>query len=43
MAEHKIGFLAKQWKVRMTKKKVLPKWLWDFGLVYGSELLSRME
>ena len=40
-AERKIGFLAKRWKLRMTKKKV-PKRLWDFGLIYESELLSRM-
>jgi hypothetical protein len=40
-AESEIGFLAKQWKQRMTKKKV-PKRLWDFGLVYESELLSQM-
>ena len=41
-AERKIGFLAKRWKLRMMKKKV-PKRLWDFGLVYESELLSRMS
>jgi predicted GIY-YIG superfamily endonuclease len=40
-AEHEIGFLTKRWKLRMTKKNV-PKRLWDFGLVYESELLSRM-
>jgi hypothetical protein len=40
-AEREIGFLSKRWKLRMTKKKV-PKRLWDFGLVYESELLSRM-
>ena len=40
-AEREIGFLAKRWKLRMTKKKV-PKRLWDFGLIYESELLSRM-
>jgi Reverse transcriptase (RNA-dependent DNA polymerase) len=40
-AEREIGFLAKRWKLRMTKKKV-PRRLWDFGLVYESELLSRM-
>lgn len=26
----------------MTKKKI-PKWLWDFGLIYKSELLSCMS
>jgi hypothetical protein len=40
-AECEIGFLAKQWKLCMMKKKV-PKWLWDFGLIYESELLSHM-
>ena len=40
-AEREIGTLAKRWRLRMTKKKV-PKRLWDFGLVYESELLSRM-
>ena len=40
-AEREIGFLAKRWRARMHKKKV-PKRLWDFGLVYESELLSRM-
>jgi hypothetical protein len=40
-AEREIGFLSKRWKLRMTKKRV-PKRLWDFGLVYESELLSRM-
>ena len=40
-AEREIGFLAKRWKLRMAKKKV-PKRLWDFGLIYESELLSRM-
>ena len=36
-----IGFLAKRCRARMHKKKV-PKRIWDFGLVYESELLSRM-
>jgi hypothetical protein len=40
-AKREIGTLAKRWRLRMTKKKV-PKRLWDFGLVYESELLSRM-
>jgi hypothetical protein len=40
-AEHEIRFLAKRWKLRMAKLKV-PKWLWDYGLIYGSELLSHM-
>jgi hypothetical protein len=41
-AEREIGFLAKRGKLRMIKKKV-PKRLWDFGLIYESELLSRMS
>jgi hypothetical protein len=40
-AKREIGFLSKRWKLRMTKKSV-PKHLWDFGLVYESELLSHM-
>jgi hypothetical protein len=40
-AEREIGFLSKRWKLRMRKKKV-PKQLWDFGLVYESELLFCM-
>ena len=36
--DREIGFLAKLWRDRMHKKK-LPKRLWDFGLVYESELL----
>jgi hypothetical protein len=40
-AEREIGFLAKRWKLRMTKKKV-PKQLWDFRLVYESEILLCM-
>jgi hypothetical protein len=40
-AESEIGLLARRWKLRMNKKQV-PKRLWDFGLVYESELLCRM-
>jgi hypothetical protein len=40
-AEREIGFLTKQWKLRMIKKKV-PKRLWDFELIYEGELLSWM-
>ena len=40
-AERDIGFLVKRWRALMHKKKV-PKRLWGFGLVYESELLSRM-
>jgi hypothetical protein len=39
VAEREIGFLAKRWKLQMTKKRV-PKQLWDFGLIYESKLLS---
>ena len=41
VAEREIGFLAKRWRARMHNKKV-PKKLWDFGLVYESELLLVM-
>ena len=40
-AESEIGLLVRRWKLCMTKKKV-PKHLWDFGLVYESELLCQM-
>ena len=40
-AESEIGLLARRWKLRMVKKQV-PKRLWDFSLVYKSELLCRM-
>ena len=40
-AERKIGFLAKRWRARMHKKEV-QKRIRGFGLVYESELLSRM-
>ena len=41
-AEREIAFLAKRWRLRMAKKKV-PKRLWDFGLKYEAEILSRMS
>jgi hypothetical protein len=41
-AEREIMNLGKRWRLRMTKKQV-PKRLWDFGLVYESEILSRMS
>ena len=40
-AERRIGFLAKRWRARMHNTKV-PKRIWDFGLVYESDLLLRM-
>lgn len=39
--KREIGILSKRWKQRMIKKNV-PKRLWDFDLVYESEILSRM-
>ena len=41
VADREIGFLAKQRKLRMQKKRV-PKWIWDFGLVVESEILTQM-
>ena len=38
VAESEIGLLVRHWKLHMAKKKV-PKCLWDFGLMYESELL----
>ena len=40
-AEREIGMLAKCWKLCMAKKN-MPKCLWDFGLVYEAEIMSRM-
>ena len=40
-AERDIGFLARRWRLRMTKKRV-PQRLWDCGLVYEAEIVSRM-
>jgi len=41
-AEREIGELKKRWKHRMNKKRV-PKRLWDYGLVYEAEILSRVS
>ena len=41
-AEREIGFLSERWRRRMAKKSV-PRRLWDFGLVYEAELLSRIS
>ena len=41
-AEREIGFLSERWRRRMAKKSV-PRRLWDFGLVYEAELLSRLS
>ena len=40
-AKREIGMLANCWKLRLAKKNV-PKRLWDFGLVYEAEIMSRM-
>jgi hypothetical protein len=40
VAEREIGFLSKRWKLRMQKKNVYSR-LWDYGLVYEGELLTR--
>ena len=40
-AEREIGYLSRRWKMEMSRKSV-PKQLWDFGLVYQAEIISRM-
>jgi hypothetical protein len=40
-AEREIGELKKRWRSRMLKKKV-PTRLWDYGLVYESNILNRI-
>jgi Reverse transcriptase (RNA-dependent DNA polymerase) len=40
-AEREIGELKKRWRNRMLKKKV-PSRLWDYGLVYESNILNRI-
>ena len=40
-AEDQIGVLRRRWKRRMAKKHV-PRALWDYGLIYESEILTRM-
>ena len=40
--ERDIGFLEKRWRSKMTKK-VIPKRLWDFGIVYKAELFPRIS
>jgi hypothetical protein len=40
-AEREIGTLSKRWKLSMRRKKV-PQRLWDFGLVFESEILTRI-
>jgi hypothetical protein len=41
-AEWEIGFLSKCWKLRMRKENVYSR-LWDYGLVYEGELLTRLS
>ena len=40
-AEREIGELKKRWRNRMLKKKV-PTRLWDYGLMYESNILNRI-
>jgi hypothetical protein len=42
VAEREIGFLSKCWKLQMQKKNVYSG-LWDYGLVYKGEWLTRMS
>ena len=41
-AENSIGKLKARWKRRMMKHRCHKK-VWDFGLVYESEIMSRMS
>ncbi|KAL7569667.1 hypothetical protein ACA910_008321 [Epithemia clementina (nom. ined.)] len=38
--EAEIGTLKRRWRSRMARRKI-PRRLWDFGLVYEAEILSR--
>ena len=40
-AECEIGVLKKRWRNRMLRKKVPPR-LWDYGLIYESNILNRI-
>ena len=40
-AEREIGELKKRWRNRMLRRKVPPR-LWDFGLIYESNILNRI-
>jgi hypothetical protein len=42
MVESEIGFLLKRLKLQIQKKNV-HSWLWDYGLVYEGEWLTRMS
>ena len=41
-AEREIGILKARWRNRMVDRKV-PSCLWDYGLVYKAEILSRLS
>ncbi len=40
-AEREIGELKKQWRNRVLNRKVPPR-LWDYGLVYETNILNRI-
>jgi hypothetical protein len=40
-AKRKIGEIKKRWRHQMLTKKV-PRRLWDYGLVYEAEIMSRI-
>ena len=40
-AEHEIGELKKRWRNRRLRRKLPPR-LWDFGLIYESNILNRI-
>ena len=40
--ERDIGFSSKYWRIKITKK-LIPKQLWDLGLVYEDQILSIMS
>ena len=41
-AEREIGELKKRWRNRMLKRKMPPR-LWDYGLIYESNILNRIS
>ncbi|MHA7927589.1 MAG: Ty1/Copia family ribonuclease HI, partial [Marinobacter sp.] len=41
-AEREIGILKQRWRRRVIEKRIPPR-LWDYALVYESEILSRMS
>ena len=42
IAEREIGILRQRWQTRMVERRI-PRRLWDYGLVYESEVLSRIS